>query len=98
MIASNNLEAEAYDWFLWCFDKCDTHSFHWKNCVDALLKIFFDKEKNVVYKNFVHLKQKGSISEYTHEWEVLATQQRRFTDDNYFKCIDEDLKIIFVQN
>ena len=81
MTVSNNLEAEAYDWFLWWSGKCDAHSFLWKNFVDVLLKSFFDEEEDDVYEKFVHLKQKGFVSEYTHEWEVLVIRQRGFIDE-----------------
>lgn len=85
MISSNNLEAEAYDWFVWWSGKCNARSFHWKPFVDALLKRLYDKEKDDVYEKFVHLKQKGSVSEYTHEWEVQATRQKGFTDEHLLK-------------
>jgi len=72
MTTSNNSEVEAYDWFLWWSGKWDDRSFHWKTFMDALLKRFFDGEEDDVYEKFVHLKQKGFVSEYTHEWELLA--------------------------
>ena len=34
--------------------------------------MFHDEEEDDVYERFVHLKQKGQVSEYTHECEVLA--------------------------
>jgi hypothetical protein len=33
----------------------------------------------------VHLKQKGNINDYTHKWEVLATRQCGFTDEQLIK-------------
>jgi len=33
----------------------------------------------------MHLKQKGNINDYTHEWEVLATRQCGFTDEQLLK-------------
>eukprot|EP00253_Pinus_taeda_P030576 PITA_30576 len=44
-----------------------------------------DEEEDDVYERFVHLKQKGSVSEYTHEWEVLALRQRGFLDEELVK-------------
>jgi hypothetical protein len=69
------LEGEAYDWFLWWFEKCDIHSFHWQNFTTALLKRFHNEEEDDVYTKFARLKQKGNVNGYTHEWEVLATKQ-----------------------
>lgn len=46
--------------------------------VDSLLKMFYDEEEDDIYEKFVHLKQAGSVSDYTHEWEVLAIRQRGF--------------------
>jgi hypothetical protein len=75
---SNNLEGEAYDWYLWWSRKCDACSFQWKNFTTSLLKIFHDEEDDDLYNKFVHLKQKGNVNNYTHEWEVLATRQCGF--------------------
>jgi hypothetical protein len=38
-----------------------------------------------MYNKFVHLKQKGNINDYTHEWEVLATRKCGFTDEKLIK-------------
>jgi hypothetical protein len=70
MTASNNLEGEAYDWFLWWSKKCDARSFHWQRFTTAIIKRFYDEEDNALYNKFVHLKQKGNVNDYTHEWEV----------------------------
>eukprot|EP00253_Pinus_taeda_P030836 PITA_30836 len=98
---STYLEAEAYDWFLWWSSKCTGCSFNWQNLKSALLKRFHDEEENDVYERFVHLKQKGSLSEYTHEWEVFIVRQRRFSNEKLLKmyrcgfkdCIREELKL-----
>jgi hypothetical protein len=74
MTASNSLEGEAYDWYLWWSGKCEARSFHWKNFT-TLLKRFHDEEDDDLYNKFMHLKQKGNVNNYTHEWEVLATRQ-----------------------
>jgi hypothetical protein len=43
-------------------------------------------KRTMTYNNkFVHLKQKGSVNDYTHEWEVLATRQCGFTDGQLLK-------------
>lgn len=76
MTTSNYLEVEAYDWFLWWSNKCAANSFNWENFKNVLLKKFPDEEEDDIYEKFVHLKQKGWVSEYTHEWEVLAIRQR----------------------
>jgi len=76
---SNNLEEEAYKWFLWWFKKCDARSFHWHKFTPALLKRFYEEEYDDLYIKSVHLKQKGNMNDYTHEWEVLETRQSRFT-------------------
>eukprot|EP00253_Pinus_taeda_P029674 PITA_29674 len=65
--ASTYLEAEAYDWFFLWSSKCTDCSFNWKNLKSSLLKRFHDEEEDDVYERFVHLKKKGSVSEYTHE-------------------------------
>jgi hypothetical protein len=65
--------------------KCDARSFHWKSFTTALLKRFHDEEDDDLYNKFVHLKQKGSVNDYTHEWEVLATRQSGFTDEQLLK-------------
>lgn len=98
---SNNLEVEAYDWFMWWPNKCEARVFNWKNFVEALLKRFHDEEEDGVDERFDHLKQKGIVSEYTHEWEVLAIRQRGFSDEEMLKMyryglkeyIQEELKI-----
>lgn len=59
MMASNNLEAQAYDWFLWWPGKRDTCSFHWNTFMDALLKIFFNEEEDFVFNFFFILRKKG---------------------------------------
>ena len=43
MTAFNNLEVEAYDWFLWCSNRCVAHSFNWEIFKNVLLKRFHDK-------------------------------------------------------
>jgi hypothetical protein len=85
MTTSNSLEGEAYDWYLLWSRKCDAHSFHWNNFITTLFKIFYDKEDDDLYNKFIHLKQKGNINNYTHEWEVLATRQCGFTDEKLIK-------------
>jgi hypothetical protein len=85
MTTSNSLEGEAYDWYLWWSRKCDARSFHWQSFTTALLKRFHDEEDDDLYNKFVHLKQKGSVNDYTHEWEVLATRQSGFTDEQLLK-------------
>jgi hypothetical protein len=85
MTSSNSLEGEAYDWYLWWSRKCDALSFHWKNLKISLLKRFNDEEDDDLYNKFVHLKQKGNVNDYTHECEVLATRQCRFTDEHLIK-------------
>lgn len=92
MIALSYLEAEAYDWFLWWSSKCMGCLFNWKNFKNALLKRFHDEEENDVYERFVHLKQKGSMSEYTRDWEVLALRQRGFSDEELLKMYHCGLK------
>jgi len=37
-----------------------------------------------MYNKFAHLKQKGNVKDYTHEWEVLATRQVGFIDEQLF--------------
>jgi hypothetical protein len=51
----------------------------------ALLKRFYDEEDNDLYNTFVHLKQKGSVNDYTHEWKVLATRKNGFTYERLLK-------------
>jgi hypothetical protein len=58
----------------------------------AILKRFQDEEDDNLYNKFVHLKQKGSINNYTHEWEFLATRQCRFTDEQLLKMYIWELK------
>jgi len=101
MTASNYLEAEAYDWFLWWSNKCAIRSFNWKKFKSVFLKRFHDEEEDDVYERFIHLKQKGLVSEYIHEWEVLAIRQRGFSDEELLKMyrcglkdyIQEELKL-----
>jgi hypothetical protein len=38
-----------------------------------------------MYNKFMHLKQKGNVNDYMHEWEVLATRQCGFTDEQLIK-------------
>jgi hypothetical protein len=85
MTTSNSLEGEAYDWYLWWSKKCDARSFNWQNFTAALLKRFHDEEDDDLYNKFMHLKQKASVNDYTHEWEVSATRQRGFTDEQLLK-------------
>lgn len=92
MTASNNVEAEVYDWFLWWTNKCATRLFNWEYLNNALLKWFHDEEEDDVYERFIHLKQKGSVSEYTHEWEVLAIRQRGFSNEELLKLHHYGLK------
>lgn len=92
MSASNYLEAEAYDWFFWWSFKCTGCLFNWKNFKSTLLKRFHEEEEYDVYERFVPLKQKGSMSEYTHEWEVLAIRQRGFSDEELLKMYRYGLK------
>jgi len=87
---SNNLEGEAFDWLLRWSGKCDARSFYWQNFTSALLQRFEDEEEDDLYTKFVHLKQKGNINDYSHEWEVLATRQSGFLDEQLLK------KVIFV--
>ena len=93
MMNSNNLEGESYDWFLLWLEKCDACSFYWKKCTVTLLKIFHDEEEEELYTKFVHLTQKGNVSDYTHEWEVLETRQTGFSDEKllklYISCLRE---------
>jgi hypothetical protein len=70
MTTSNNLEGKAYDWFLWWSRKCNTCSFHWQNFTDKLLKRSHDEEEDDVYTKSAHLKQKGKVNDYTHEWRL----------------------------
>jgi hypothetical protein len=56
MKASNSLEGETYDWYLWWSTKCDVSSLHWKNFTVALLKIFHDEEDDDLYNKYMHLK------------------------------------------
>jgi hypothetical protein len=85
MTTSKSPEGEAYDWYLWWFRKCDASSFHWKNFTTNLLKRFHDEEDDYLYNKFIHLKHKGNINNYTHEWEVLETRQCRFMDEKLIK-------------
>jgi hypothetical protein len=89
MTTPNSLEGEAYDWYLWWSRKCDARSFHWKSFTTSLLKRFHDEEDDDLYNKFVLLKHKGNVNDYTHEWEVLATRQCGFTDEqllNMYIC------------
>ena len=98
---SNYLEGEAYYWFLWWSSKCSGLSFNWENFKNALLKRFHDEEEDDVYERFVHLKQKGPVSEYSHEWEVLAVRKIGFSHEDLLKMyrcgfkyyIKEELKL-----
>jgi len=85
MTTSNSLEGEAYDWYLWWSGKCNVCSFQWKNFVAALLKIFYDEEEDDLYNKFNHLKQKGNVNDYTHEWKVLVTRHDEFTAKQLLK-------------
>ena len=60
MKTSNNLEREAYEWFIWWSGKWSSCSFHWENFIATLLKILHDEEEDDLYNKFVHLKQKES--------------------------------------
>ena len=60
--------------------------------VDALLKMFHDEEEDDIYKKSIHLKQKGFVSEYTHEWEVLVVRQRWFSNEELLKMYRCGLK------
>jgi predicted Zn-ribbon and HTH transcriptional regulator len=55
------------------------------NCVTRIFKRFHDEEDDDLYNKFVHLKENGSVNDYTHEWEVLATRQCGFTYEQLLK-------------
>lgn len=78
MIASNNLEAEAYNWFLWWFGKCDAQSFYWQTFTTALLRAFHDEKEAHLYTKFVHLRKKVNVNDCIHECEGLAKRETRF--------------------
>jgi len=95
--ASNNREVEECDWFLWWSNRSAACLFNWKNFKNTLLKRFHDEEEDDVYKKFVHLKQKGSVSEYTHKWEVLAIRLSGFSDKGLLKRYRCGLKEYFME-
>jgi hypothetical protein len=46
-----------------------------------ILKRFHDDEKDDTFTRFTYLQQIGTINEYTHEWDDLATIFPDITDD-----------------
>lgn len=57
-----------------------------------MLKRFHDKEEDDVYERFIHLKQKGTVSECIHEWEVLVVRKRGCSDEELLKTYHCGLK------
>lgn len=70
---------------------------NWKPCSKGSMT----KTQTMFMKNFAQLRQKGFVSEYTHEWEVLTIRQSGFSGEKLlrlYRCglkdyIREELKL-----
>jgi hypothetical protein len=54
-----------------------------------LSKRFHEEEYDELYKKSMHLKQKRSVNDYTHEWEVLKAMKSGFKDEQMLKMLED---------
>ena len=69
---SMKMEGEAYNLYMWW--KKLTHSISWRKFKDAFFKIFQGVKEEEFFSALIKLRQKGSVDEYTQEWETLVTR------------------------
>jgi hypothetical protein len=80
---------------LWWYKKCDGFSVNWKMFIKDLLKRFHEEEEDDSYTKLTRLHQTGTVSEYTHEWEIIATRNPKLTETQLLKKYIARLKYSF---
>ena len=75
------LDGNAYNWYMWWKMTTRVCSFSWNNFKNDLLKRFQGVIEKKLFAKITILQQKGSVDEYTCEWEALATRAPEQTND-----------------
>jgi hypothetical protein len=70
--ASMCLEGDAKNWYLWWIG--GTQSYNWNSFKNDFFKRFQGITENNFFSKLIKLQQKGSVDEFTHQWEALATR------------------------
>ena len=86
------LEGNAYNWYMWWKTTTRVCSFNWNNIKNDLLKRFQGITEKDLLAKITRLQQKGSVDEYTCEWEALATRVPEQTDDQHLQTYIHGLK------
>ena len=66
------LEGNTYNWYMWWKTTTRVCSFSWNNFKNDLLERFQGVIEKEFFAKITRLQQKGSVDEYTCEWEALA--------------------------
>lgn len=67
-----HLEGETYNWYMWW--KKENHSYNCHSFKNNFFKRFQGIMENEFFLKLTILQQKGSVDEFTHPWEALATR------------------------
>ena len=73
-----HLEGDSYNWYIWW--KGDNFSFTWKLLKNDFLKRVQGITEDKFFSNLTRLQEKGSVEEFTHQWESLATRVLELSD------------------
>jgi hypothetical protein len=88
--ASMYLEGTAYNWYLWW--KGRIQSYNWNSFKNDFFKRFQGISEKYFFSKLTRLQQKGSIDEFTHQWEALATRVFGLSDDQLLQSYIGGLK------
>ncbi len=66
-----HLDGIAYNWYMWW--KAEKVSYTWHTFKNDFFKRFQGITEDEFFKKLTHLQQKGSVEEFTSQWEALTT-------------------------
>lgn len=88
--ASMKMEGEPYNWYMWW--KKTTRIISWRKFKDELFKRFQGVKEEVFFSKVIKLRQKGSVDEYTQEWETLVTRVHGLSESRLIQSYVSGLK------
>jgi hypothetical protein len=88
--ASMYLEGTAYNWYLWW--KGRIQSYTWNSFKNDFFKRFQGISEQEFFSKLTRLQQKGSVDEFTHQWEALATRVFGLSDNQLLQSYIGGLK------
>ena len=70
--ASLHLDGYAYNWYMWW--KGENLSYNWRQFKNDFFKRFQGITEDEFFSKLTRLQQRGSVEDFTHQWESLATR------------------------